>query len=72
ATLLAAGTLGVSWLLFRPFFTRFVAVVSGIAATSNGTAVDEYLTHFGILLGVLAAAALWWLIREGSARQTSV
>lgn len=71
-TLLAAGMLGASWLLFRPFFTRFVAVVSGIAPTSNGTAVDEYLTHFGIPLGLLAAAALWWLIREGSARQTSV
>jgi YYY domain-containing protein len=72
ATLRTAGILGMSWLLFYPFFARFVAVVGGIAPTSNGTAVDEYLTHFGIPLGLLAAAALWWLIREGSAWQTSI
>ena len=71
-TLLAAGMLGASWLLFYPFFTRFVPVVSGIAPTSDGTAVDEYLTHFGILLGLLAVAALWWLIRGGSAWKTNV
>jgi len=70
APLVAAGLLGGCWLLFAPYFTRFVAVVGGIAPTSNGTATDEYLTQFGILLGLLAAAVVWWLVRDGSTWQT--
>jgi hypothetical protein len=48
----------MTWALFWPFFSRFVALVSGIARTSSGTAPGEYLVQFGIFLGILAATGV--------------
>ncbi|HVB64232.1 MAG TPA: DUF2298 domain-containing protein [Nitrolancea sp.] len=47
---------GMTWTLFWPFFSRFVALVSGIARTTNGTAPEQYMVQFGIFLGILALA----------------
>jgi YYY domain-containing protein len=49
---------GMTWAFFWPFFSRFVALVSGISRTSSGTAPAEYLVQFGIFLGILAATGL--------------
>ncbi|HEX7103657.1 MAG TPA: DUF2298 domain-containing protein [Nitrolancea sp.] len=49
---------GMTWALFWPFFSRFVALVSGIARTSSGTAPGEYLMQFGIFLGILTATGI--------------
>jgi YYY domain-containing protein len=49
---------GMTYAFFWPFFSRFVALVSGIARTSNGTAPSEYLVQFGIFLGILAATGV--------------
>ncbi len=70
--LLAVAMLGASWVLFSPFFARFVFAAGGLAPTTSGTPVGEYLTHFGVLLGLLTTSTLWWLIRERSAWETSI
>ncbi|MDI3341043.1 MAG: DUF2298 domain-containing protein [Sphaerobacter sp.] len=44
--------------LFAPFFSHFVVLVSGVARTPNGTALPEYMLHFGVFLGILAAAGV--------------
>jgi YYY domain-containing protein len=49
---------GLTWALFWPFFSRFVALVSGISRTASGTAPDEYVLQFGIFLGILAATGI--------------
>ena len=48
----------LAWLLFLPFFSRFVALVNGIARTSNGSAPSQFLTQFGIFLGILTCGAI--------------
>ncbi len=70
--LLAVALVGASWFLFSPFFEHFVWVAGGLAPTTSGTPAGEYLTHFGVLLGLLATSTLWWLMRERSAWQTSI
>ncbi|HET7034960.1 MAG TPA: DUF2298 domain-containing protein, partial [Thermomicrobiaceae bacterium] len=49
-------TAGGAYLLFRPFFSHFVALVNGVARTSHGTALSQYSLHFGVMLGILGAA----------------
>ncbi len=53
---LAIGAL--SYLLFLPFFSRFVALVSGISRTDSGSKLSEFLVQFGIFLGILGCVAV--------------
>jgi len=48
----------LAWVLFAPFFTRFVALVSGVQPTQWGTAINQYFIHFGLYLGVLVLTAV--------------
>ncbi|MBX6342937.1 MAG: hypothetical protein IRY97_10800, partial [Thermomicrobiaceae bacterium] len=56
-------SLAATWTLFHPFFSRFVALVSGVEPTHQGTPPSEYLTHFGVFVGIIAAAVLVALTR---------
>ncbi|HET9017873.1 MAG TPA: DUF2298 domain-containing protein [Thermomicrobiaceae bacterium] len=58
AVLRAAVVGGLAWLCFAPFFTRFVALVSGVKPTQWGTPLGEYFVHFGLYLGVLGLLAV--------------
>ncbi len=49
---------GLAWFLFFPFFSQFVALVSGIARTDTGSAPTQFLDQFGIFLGILACGAV--------------
>ncbi len=48
----------VTYVLFLPFFSRFVALVSGIARTNSGSAPSQFLDQFGIFLGILLCGAV--------------
>ncbi|HEX3721380.1 MAG TPA: DUF2298 domain-containing protein, partial [Nitrolancea sp.] len=58
----------MTWTLFWPFFSRFVALVSGVARTSSGTAPEQYLVQFGIFLGILIATGVVLAIGRFSPR----
>ncbi len=47
---------GLSYALFLPFFSRFVALVSGISRTDAGSKPSEFLVQFGVFLGILGCA----------------
>ncbi len=57
-------TLAIAWLLFLPFLSGYVPMVGGIGLTSGGTTWHQYLIHFGIFLGILAAAGTAWIGRR--------
>ncbi len=56
--------LAVAGLLFMPFLSRYIPMVSGAGLTSEGTTWNQYLIHFGIFLGILAAAGTAWIGRR--------
>ncbi len=56
--------LAVAGLLFMPFLSRYIPMVSGAGLTSEGTTWNQYLIHFGIFLGILAAAGTTWIGRR--------
>lgn len=59
-----AAALAIAVVLFLPFLSHFVPMVSGIGLTSGGTSLNQYVVHFGIFLGVLAAFGVTWLGRR--------
>jgi len=66
----ALATIGAVWLFFQPFHANFVPFVGGIAATTAGSRVTEYLTYFGVLVGLLASAAIRWLMQHPFSTRT--
>jgi YYY domain-containing protein len=55
--------LAASRLIYWPFYERFVSPVTSLRLLENGTAPDQFLVHFGLLLAlpVLAVVANWSL-----------
>lgn len=64
AVLTWATTLAISGLLFLPFLSHYESMVGGVGLTSQGTRLNQYLRHFGILLGILTVAGAAWLGRR--------
>ena len=68
AVLQCAALVIVARWLFEPFFSRFVVLVSGVARTTEGTALPQYLVHFGPFLGIVALAGLTFAVRHYAVR----
>jgi YYY domain-containing protein len=64
SAVLALSTVSASWFFFRPFHAHFDPLVGGLALTTTGTEAADYVTHFGVLIGLSAAAVVWWLSRH--------
>jgi len=62
----AAGVLAVAgaFLLYLPFYQGFYSVVEGLNRASDGSALDQYLTHWGIFFGIVTIVAAAGFVRR--------
>ncbi len=63
---------GLAYALFLPFFSRFVALVSGVSRTNNGSAPAQFLDQFGIFVGILTSGAIVAAIGRVNPRRNDV
>lgn len=59
-------TLVAAYVMFLPFFARFYSVVGAVTRTSNGSPLSQFLTVWGIFLGIIAIALVVDAVQSGN------
>ena len=64
--------IAASFALFAPFYLGFFSVVDGVQRTSTGSALGQFLTHWGIFIIVIFAILMTRLVRARRGPMTRI